>query len=177
MRCLLDKVTARRIMEGLLKLAEGREVTEAELFALDLYGRANAQGIRLFIVPSTDGILQRLASLPRYSVLIVLFRQQTAVLSPARYFKRWARRLRDHGFAAEDAAVLALATFGTSSEADVLGVNVVATLDGPMIDQWSVQHTTIREHLTSMQRHLPLPYCDAPLPQVLRPEHVVVGIV
>ena len=34
MRCLLDKVTARHIMEGMLKLVEGRSTTSAELFAL-----------------------------------------------------------------------------------------------------------------------------------------------
>ena len=38
MRCLLDKVTARHIMEGMLKLVEGRSVTstDTELFALSL---------------------------------------------------------------------------------------------------------------------------------------------
>lgn len=30
MRCLLDKVTARHIMEGMLKLVEGRTVTSVE---------------------------------------------------------------------------------------------------------------------------------------------------
>ena len=39
-RCLLDKVTARRMVEGLLGLAEGREISEEELLALDLYERA-----------------------------------------------------------------------------------------------------------------------------------------
>jgi len=34
MRCLLDKVTARRVLEGLLKLAEARELTEDEVFTL-----------------------------------------------------------------------------------------------------------------------------------------------
>ena len=39
-RCLLDKVTARRTAEGLLKTAEGRPLTDDEVFALDLYQRA-----------------------------------------------------------------------------------------------------------------------------------------
>ena len=39
-RFLLDKVTARRILEGLLKLAEARDLTAAEVVALDLYERA-----------------------------------------------------------------------------------------------------------------------------------------
>ena len=36
-RCLLDIVTARRILEGLLKLAEARDVSQEELIALDLF--------------------------------------------------------------------------------------------------------------------------------------------
>ena len=49
MRCLLDKVTARRILEGLLKLAEARELTDDEIFALDFFERAAHEGLRLFI--------------------------------------------------------------------------------------------------------------------------------
>ncbi len=45
MRCLLDKVTARHIMEGMLKLVEGRTVTSTELFALYFYQRAHSDGI------------------------------------------------------------------------------------------------------------------------------------
>lgn len=44
MRCLLDKVAARRVLEGLLKLAEARDLIEEELFALDLLGRAGTEG-------------------------------------------------------------------------------------------------------------------------------------
>jgi hypothetical protein len=33
-RCLLDKVTARHRLEGLLKLAEARDLSEAEIVAL-----------------------------------------------------------------------------------------------------------------------------------------------
>ena len=53
MRCLLDKVTARHIMEGMLKLAEGRKVTDAELFALYFYRKTIFSGIDLFIIFTT----------------------------------------------------------------------------------------------------------------------------
>jgi hypothetical protein len=53
MRFLLDKVTARRILEGLLKLAEARDLTAEEIVALDLYERAGSDGLRQFMVPST----------------------------------------------------------------------------------------------------------------------------
>lgn len=72
-RCLLDKVTARRVLEGLLKLAEARELTEDEVFTLDLYQRAKTEGLRLFIAPPTESVLQRLEALPRYAEIIRFF--------------------------------------------------------------------------------------------------------
>jgi hypothetical protein len=172
-RCLLDKVTARRILEGLLKLAEGRDLTEVELFALDLYQHGRTEEVKLFVVPASELILQRLDSLSRYSAIIHLFRQSIEVAFPTRYFKRWARRLRDYGFTKEDAAVLALASFGTNEKADILGMNYVATFDQPMIQQWATQQTAIREQFAAMQRNLPPPYDQAFLPQVQRPEYII----
>jgi hypothetical protein len=171
-RCLLDKVTARHILEGLLRLAEGRDLQTAELFALDLYERASTEGIRLFIVPSTERVLQRLEGFPRYASIIRLFRSRTEVVFPTRYFRRWTRRLRGRGFSREDAAVLALATFGTAKDAQVLGMHFVATQDQPMIRQWAMQQTLIQDGLYLMQRNLPAPYCHALLPQVRAPEFV-----
>jgi len=172
MRCLLDKVVARRIVEGLLKLAEERELNDDELFALDLYYRASVQAIELFIAPSTAQVLRRLEDLPRYGAIIRLFLARAQVALPARYFARWARRLRDFGFTPEDAAVLALATFGTDESGAILGMESVATFDQPMIQHWATQHSAIRERLTAMQRDLSRPYSSAPLPQVQRPEYI-----
>lgn len=172
MRCLLDKVIARRVVEGLLKLAERHDLSDAELFALDLYHRASVQDIELFVVPSTAQVLRRLEDLPRYGVIIRLFCARTQVALPARYFARWSRRLRDFGFTPEDAAVLALATFGTNERGAILGMGSVATFDQAMIQNWAIQYTAIRERLTAMQQDLPGPYRDAPLPQVLRPEYI-----
>ena len=86
-RCLLDKVIARRVLEGLLKLAETRELTVQELFTLDLYDRAGLQGIRLFMVPSTERVLRRLEAMSCYAAIIRLFCQRTEVVLPARYVK------------------------------------------------------------------------------------------
>ena len=66
MRCPLDKVTARHIMEGMLKLVEKRAVTSTELFALYFYQGARSGGIALFILPQTHNLLKRLERLPRY---------------------------------------------------------------------------------------------------------------
>ena len=102
-----------------------------------------------------------------------LFRERTEVVFPARYFRRWARRLRDQGFTREDAAVLALATFGTDKDAQVLGMHFVVTFDQGMIQQWIAQRGAIRKRLAAMQQNLPAPYRHAPLPEVRRPEEIV----
>lgn len=172
MRCLLDKVTARRILEGLLKLGEARELTEDELFTLDFYDRAEAEGLYLFIAPPTENVLQTLEALPRYAAIIRLFRKSVEVAFPTHYFKRWARRLRDYGFTREDAAILALGTFSIGKEGDILGMDFVATFDQPMIHQWTMQYPAIQNHLAAMQENLPDPYRRALLPQVNFPQYI-----
>ncbi len=173
MRCLLDKVTARHIMEGMLSLIEGHPLTSAELSSLHFYRRAHSGGIELFILPHTEQLLRRLEHLPRYAVLIRRFLEATSVARPSRYFKRWTRRLREYGFTREDADVLAIATFGTTSAADVLGMHVVATFDQPMINQWIAQQDAIQKRLANMRRNLSAPYRHASLPQVQRPEDIL----
>lgn len=172
MRCLLDKVTARHIVQGLLKLAENRNLTREEIAALDLFSLAHPQEMQLFIVPQTAGVLDRLAQLPHYATIIQLFLGRVDVIVPARYFKRWTRRLRDYGFTKEDAAVLALGSFGTNEAKNILGVNIVATFDQPMINQWSVKQSAILERLAAIRDNVPDPYNQAELPQVLRPEQI-----
>ena len=174
MRCLLDKVTARHIVEGLLKLVEGRTVTSAELLALYFYQRARSNEITLFILPQTHNLLKRSEHLQRYVVIIRHFLGATQVVQPARYFKRWARRLREYGFKKEDAEVLALATFGTTLNRDVLGMHVIATFDQPMINQWDAHQTAIRERLLNMQRNLAVPYNNASLPIVEHLERITI---
>jgi hypothetical protein len=95
MRCLLDKVTARYIVQGLLKLAENRNLTREEIAALDLFSFAHPQNMQLFVLPQTTSVLDRLAQLPHYATIIQLFLAGVDDIIPARYFKRWARRLRD----------------------------------------------------------------------------------
>jgi hypothetical protein len=91
------------------------------------------------------------------------------VAFPARYFKRWARRLQQYGFTPEDASVLALATFGTDKDTSILSMHGVVTFDQPMMTQWTVQCPAIQAHLSAMLQDLPIPYCHAALPEVLHP--------
>jgi hypothetical protein len=175
-RLLLDKVTARHILTGLLKLAEARDLTEEEIVALSLYEQARPLGLWQFMVPSTEGVLRRLEERPRYAAIIQLFRQRVEVAFPTRYFKRWARRLQAYGFTPEDASVLALATFGTDKEARILGMHMVVTFDQPMVTHWAVQRTAIQAHLTAMQQELLMPYRQASLPEVLLPAQMTRGV-
>ena len=123
-------------------------------------------------MPATERVLQRLSGRSRYDAIIQLFLQGVEVVFPTRYFKRWARRLQEYGFSSEDAGVLAVATFGTDREGTILGMHAVVTFDQPLINQWTVQHTTIQTHLSAMRRDLPMPYSQAGLPLVLRPEDI-----
>ncbi len=175
MRCLLDKVTARLAVQGLLKLGEGHALANEELLALDLVLRASRPPHHLFIVPPTASVLHQFAEQPRFSPIIQLFLARVEVLRPAHYFKRWARRLRDLGFAREDAAVLALSTFGTDGGATFLGIEVIATCDQAMINNWQARQTDIQTRFSAMQRSLPAPYQFARLPQVLKPEQIVIA--
>lgn len=170
MRCLLDKVTARYALQGLLKLAEDRELTDEELFTLDLLTQSQPHTTRLFIAPPSANVARRLAQMPRYSGVTLFFFGNVEVARPAHYFKRWARRLRDFGFAREDAAILALATFGTDEEGTILGMDFVATYDQRMIRHWSGQREAIQDRLAAMRQDIPPPYSHAILPQVERPE-------
>lgn len=76
MRCLLDKVTARYILQGLLKLDEGNIPTRNETFSLNLFLQAASETGQLFVVPSTAKVLIRLHSLARYSNIIQYFQNK-----------------------------------------------------------------------------------------------------
>lgn len=169
---LLDKVTARLIIQALLKRSQYKTLTPEEGCAIDFFWRATAPEIRLFIVSATANILQRLVLLPENAAAIHRFLRRVEVVQPTSYYKRWARRLRNYAFTREDAAVLALATFGTDEDASFLSMNLVVTQDQPMINNWLVRQAEIQKHLDAMRYNIPSPYCYASLPQVLRPEQV-----
>ena len=50
MRYLLDKVTARRILEGMLKLVENKNTTDVETSALYFYRKSIINGVELYIL-------------------------------------------------------------------------------------------------------------------------------
>jgi len=173
MRCLLDKVTARYLLQGLRKIGEQQTPTHEEIATLDFFAVTLQGDVRLYIAPPTANVLLQLAQTPRYTVLIQFVLRRVYIARPVRYFTRWARRLRDLGFTREDAAILALATFGSDATDETLGMDYVATFDGPMINHWITRQTTIQARLTAMRADIPAPYNQALIPQVLRPQEII----
>jgi hypothetical protein len=89
------------------------------------------------------------------------------VFLPARYFKRWARRLRDEGFTREDAKVVALGTFGTDEIQSRFGADAVVTGDLRLVRNFDQRRGPIQRRLKAMTAQLPRPYCNAKLPAVV----------
>jgi hypothetical protein len=160
---LLDKSIARRIVEALYHL---EKLSSEEMIVLDLWHHLQVEGARLFVPTEAVHILQRFAHL----VEIGVFLSTVEPFHLGRYVKRWARRLRRHGFTREDALVLALATYGTDSTGDILGVDGLITLDKPLLNHFRVHQAELQTRLLAMTRQFSRPYCRATLPVVLHPD-------
>lgn len=163
---LLDKNIARRIIEALYHVDN---LSIEEEMALNLWRQLQAEGARLFIPIGAANILHQLA----HFIEVRTFLTTVESLESGRYLKRWGRRLHQHGFTREDALVLALATYGTDSEGNVLGVNILITLDRPFLNNFRSHRTKLQTRLSAMTRQLPMPYHRAALPNMLHPEELV----
>jgi hypothetical protein len=160
---LLDKSVARRTIEALHHLDN---LNYEEELVLELWRQLQDEQARLFIPVGVVNILQRFERL----VEIRTFLAAVEPLESGRYLKRWARRLREHNFTREDALVLALATYGTDVEGDILGVEWLVTLDRPFIRNFQSHGTELRTRLRAMTSQLQAPYRRAALPKVFHPE-------
>jgi hypothetical protein len=166
--CLLDKNVVRRAIEGIGKSQVSQPLTNEELTSLRLLLAAEQGQFALFISIEMQHILDRYGNHPD----VQLFLRFVRVLRPTRYFKRWARRLREHGFTREDAKVLALATFGAETQASQLGVDQLATFDQPFINHVAHLQSRLTQRLEAMTVQLPVPYKLARLP-VVRSAHII----
>lgn len=163
MRYLLDKNIIRHCLRGLLL----GKISHDIYLSLRLLEHLSDES--LYISVETHHILTHIIKLPIAHRLAAHFQ----VLYPVRYTKRWARRLREHTFSREDAYLLSLATFGTNSEGNILGVHVVITLDKRLVDHFSRQRQAIQQRLRRMTSHLSPPYTHATLPSVQTPEDIL----
>ncbi len=172
MRLLLDKNVVRKGVNGLIRFARGQEPPPEEELALILLREGAAGEYRLFVAQEIVHILARKEDNSTTLAAQALLRR-VSVLKRTRYFKRWARRLRQMGFTREDAKVLSLATFGTDEEGDVLGVSVVVTFDQRLISNYTHELVVIRDRFEAMVAGLEPPFCYARLPGVMLPQEAL----
>lgn len=166
--CLLDKNVVRRAIEGIGKTQVGQALTNEQRASLELLLMAEQSELTLFISIETQQILDRYGDHPDVQV----FLHFVQALRPARYFKRWSRRLREHGFTREDAKVLALATFGTDPTATHLGADQVATFDQSLMNHFEFLQDRLVRRLKAMTAQLPGLYQLARLPDVCSPHDI-----
>ena len=121
---------------------------------------------RFFISPELANLFRSRAPLP----IVEQIRFSLHVLVPAKYQRRWARRLRQNfGFGREDAHLLSLATFGTDLAGDILGADLFVTLDLKLVNRFDENSLVMRRRFSRMVSHLQQPYMTAALPEVVTP--------
>lgn len=161
---LLDKNVARRAIEGVSAALTERALTYEQSEAIRLITLSRQAGITLAITPEAANILER-----RPGTAIRLFLREVAPWRRGRYWARWARRLREHGFSPEDAAVLSYATFGLDEPGQTIGVTYVITFDRPFLERFRRQRPVLEKRLRAMTSHLPEPYRLVVLPEMIYP--------
>lgn len=159
---LLDKNVVRRIVEG---LTHPDRLTDEEATAIALWRALRQLKSPMFISAETANIMGRFSTRRE----IRLFLDTVEVMYAGKYFKRWARRLREHGFTREDAKVLGLTTYGTDAVAEILGVEVMVTFDRSLINSYGARRPTLERRLRAMTAQLSQPFRDASLPEVMHP--------
>ena len=162
---LLDKNVVRRAVAGMVKVQVGKRLIQEEDDALVLLREARKRSLHLFIAPEAFNLLRRFTGRAE----VDLFLEIAEVMQAGRYFKRWARRLRGYGFTPEDAKVLSLGTFGTRKAGDILGADVIITLDQSFINNYEVRIDALQERLRTMTVNLLPPFCNVVLPVLMQP--------
>lgn len=165
-RYLLDKVIVRYTLDGMVSLTLGRTLSEEQLAALQLLQGAAPGQVELYISPASANILGKLQRIGRFDVIIQRFLDRVQIATPTRYFTRWSRRLRQFGFSPEDARMLALASFGTNADRNILGMHDFITYDHPLANLWRQRDNEIEARLDAMRRQLRSPYDHVQLPKL-----------
>ena len=162
---LFDKSVARRTIEGLVRAYRGQPLRPDQAACLALLYAGARDRFTAYITPQSLHIMERLSARDE----VRDFLAEVEVIQVIRYTRRWARRLREHGFTREDAVILSLGTFGTDLAGGILGVDAVITLDLPFINNFHTHKTTLNRRLRAMTRQLPAPFRHASLPELWQP--------
>ncbi len=169
MRYLLDKNIVRHAIMA-LRDARKRPLLPLEQGALVFWQAARMRKARLFIsAPSYHVLLRR-----RQYKEAQFFLKFSEVLTPTRYHTRWSRRVRETTkLSREDAAMIALATFGTDQSGTILGAHRLITYDQPMINGYMAKLPPLERRLQAMTGQLLSPYDQATLPQLMNADDVL----
>lgn len=169
MLLLLDKNVVRKWINGLLRFARGQKLPPEEELALAFLQKAATDGCKRFVAQEIVHILARKEDNSTALAVQALLRR-VSVLKRTRYFKRWARRLRQMGFTREDAKVLSLATFGTDEAGEILSVSIIVTFDQRLTNKYTHELAVIQDRFEAMVASLEPPFCYARLPRVMLPQ-------
>ena len=145
----------------------GKSLTPEQESVVNLVNLAPAGS--LFVSPKSLNLLNRLAP-PEAREWVI---GQVTLLSPRKYQRRWARRLRSFNFGREDAYELALATFGSNPQSNFLGVDLFITFDQRLVERFWLFVPEIERRLNLLTSHIQAPYRDAMLPLVVIPDSVL----
>ena len=166
---LLDKSVVRRILNALWRLYQDKELSLEETISLAAFEwlLQNSPGA-IAISEATENILKRLRNIPQTALLL----RELKTVTPSKYFRRWARRLRGLGYTREDAKLLSLGTFGMYEEKLVEGCKII-TYDLRLINKYKLDYDRIQLELEKMRRSLKPPYRIVGLPKVVAPESML----
>lgn len=166
---LLDKSVVRAILRGIQRRRSRLALPEEQQTSLRLYQAAKLMFGFVYVTKETYNLVSDRRNIALTAGILSDLRE----LKPGKYLRRWARRLRQHGFTREDARVLSNATFGVDIIAQKLGVDALATLDTHMINNFNAHYEIINTRLHRMTTQLGMPYKDAALPWVASPDDIL----
>jgi len=162
----------RTALIGVVRLQADKELSSEMIDTLSLLWLASREVCHLFITPETANLLHRHQS----QVDIGLIRENMGILIASRYFKRWSRRLLDHGFTREDAKILGFGVFGTDQMGSLLGVDAIITLDRHFAHNYEVQFDIIQRRLDAMTVQINAPYDGVTLPLMRSPTQILLHL-
>jgi len=166
---LLDKSVVRETLRALQRLESGQPLPERQFFSFAAIDLLFAREIPASITEQLRHILLQ----PHIASAAQALLPHLSVLTPGRYCRRWARRLREEGFSPEDALILSHASFGADPALGIFGAEVLLTTDYALKERFERQFPHISGRFKRMTHQLSLPYREATLPDVLRPDELL----
>lgn len=158
---LFDKGVIRRVYERHVRLAAGRPPTLLQVEAAGAYARVASFTNSLWITEQTANILH-----VRTPVFAAPILSNCRTFKKGRYLRRWARRLRDFDFSAEDAIVIAYASFGVSADGTQIGTEAIVTADLRLAARYEDNFAEIEQCFKEMVNALSGVYATLTLPRV-----------